>query len=166
MKSVQRRGLVLETPEKVGYFILPVKKSQAPLWQKYSLNCPLNTYSSPVLIVDISGTICRRQISTSNSQFLAPRVHYPTFASFQLRQNSNNHIHYFFVNYSVKMAASGTGGTWSNAEDQVLLAACAKYGIGTSWPRISSLLPRKSPKQCKARFQNVSFNLISRETSL
>lgn len=63
VKSVQRRGLVLETPEKVGYFILPVKKSQAPLWQKYSLNCPLNTYSNPVLIVDILGTICRRQIS-------------------------------------------------------------------------------------------------------
>jgi len=45
------------------------------------------------------------------------------------------------------------GGSWSNAEDQVLLAACAKYGVGTSWARISSLIPRKTPKQCKARYE-------------
>jgi len=49
--------------------------------------------------------------------------------------------------------SSPWGGSWSNAEDQVLLAACAKYGVGTSWARISSLIPRKTPKQCKARYE-------------
>jgi hypothetical protein len=88
---------------------------------------------------------------TSNfltSAKLAPRELFKQRHSFKL-----------FFNHTTapKMAASGMGGTWSNAEDQVLLAACAKYGIGTSWARISSLLPRKSPKQCKARFHNVSF---------
>jgi pre-mRNA-splicing factor CDC5/CEF1 len=51
------------------------------------------------------------------------------------------------------MSASPWGGAWSNAEDQVLLAACAKYGIGTSWARISSLIPKKTAKQCKARYE-------------
>lgn len=49
--------------------------------------------------------------------------------------------------------ASPWGGQWSNAEDQVLLAACAKYGVGTSWARISSLIPKKNAKQCKARYE-------------
>jgi pre-mRNA-splicing factor CDC5/CEF1 len=44
------------------------------------------------------------------------------------------------------------GGPWSNAEDQVLLAAYMKYG-GNQWLRIASLLPKKSPAQVKARWE-------------
>ncbi|KAF9241884.1 pre-mRNA splicing factor component-domain-containing protein [Melanogaster broomeanus] len=46
------------------------------------------------------------------------------------------------------------GGAYSNAsntEDEVLKAAIAKYGKN-QWARISSLLVRKTPKQCKARW--------------
>ncbi|KAF8964130.1 pre-mRNA splicing factor component-domain-containing protein [Flammula alnicola] len=39
----------------------------------------------------------------------------------------------------------------SNTEDEVLKAAIAKYGKN-QWARISSLLVRKTPKQCKARW--------------
>ncbi|KAH9174252.1 pre-mRNA splicing factor component-domain-containing protein [Lactarius sanguifluus] len=41
------------------------------------------------------------------------------------------------------------GGVWK--EDEVLKAAIAKYGKN-QWARISSLLVRKTPKQCKARW--------------
>ena len=44
------------------------------------------------------------------------------------------------------------GGPWTNVEDQVLLAAYMKYG-GNQWLRIASLLPRKSPSQVKARWE-------------
>ncbi|KAF8582097.1 hypothetical protein K439DRAFT_1512567 [Ramaria rubella] len=40
---------------------------------------------------------------------------------------------------------------WKNTEDEVLKAAIAKYGKN-QWARISSLLVRKTPKQCKARW--------------
>ncbi|KZO95816.1 hypothetical protein CALVIDRAFT_555553 [Calocera viscosa TUFC12733] len=43
------------------------------------------------------------------------------------------------------------GGVWQNTEDEVLKAAIAKYGKN-QWARISSLLVRKTPKQCKARW--------------
>ncbi|KAF9227194.1 hypothetical protein BS17DRAFT_775092 [Gyrodon lividus] len=43
------------------------------------------------------------------------------------------------------------GGVWKNTEDEVLKAAIAKYGKN-QWARISSLLVRKTPKQCKARW--------------
>ena len=43
------------------------------------------------------------------------------------------------------------GGIWKNAEDEVLKAAVMKYGLN-QWPRISSLIPRKTAKQCKARW--------------
>jgi len=43
------------------------------------------------------------------------------------------------------------GGVWKNTEDEVLKAAVSKYGKN-QWARISSLLVRKSPKQCKARW--------------
>ncbi|KAF9264937.1 hypothetical protein L218DRAFT_958103 [Marasmius fiardii PR-910] len=43
------------------------------------------------------------------------------------------------------------GGMWCNTEDEVLKAAIAKYGKN-QWARISSLLVRKTPKQCKARW--------------
>ncbi|KAJ1723698.1 Pre-mRNA-splicing factor cef1 [Coemansia erecta] len=43
------------------------------------------------------------------------------------------------------------GGVWKNTEDEILKAAVMKYGK-TQWSRISSLLVRKTPKQCKARW--------------
>ena len=43
------------------------------------------------------------------------------------------------------------GGYWKNSEDEMLKAAVMKYGLN-QWARISSLLARKSAKQCKARW--------------
>ncbi|KAI8914646.1 pre-mRNA splicing factor component-domain-containing protein [Gorgonomyces haynaldii] len=43
------------------------------------------------------------------------------------------------------------GGVWKNSEDEVLKAAIMKYGKN-QWARIASLLTRKTPKQCKARW--------------
>eukprot|EP00736_Rhodelphis_marinus_P007759 Rmarinus@m.16593 len=43
------------------------------------------------------------------------------------------------------------GGVWKNTEDEILKAAVMKYGLN-QWARISSLLVRKTPKQCKARW--------------
>ncbi|KAK2964613.1 putative Pre-mRNA-splicing factor CEF1 [Blattamonas nauphoetae] len=43
------------------------------------------------------------------------------------------------------------GGVWKNSEDEVLKAAVMKYGKN-QWSRISSLLVRKTAKQCKARW--------------
>ncbi|KAJ3184039.1 CDC5 cell division cycle 5-like protein [Gaertneriomyces sp. JEL0708] len=43
------------------------------------------------------------------------------------------------------------GGVWKNTEDEILKAAVMKYGKN-QWARISSLLTRKTPKQCKARW--------------
>ncbi len=43
------------------------------------------------------------------------------------------------------------GGVWKNVEDEILKAAVMKYGLN-HWDRISSLLVRKSAKQCKARW--------------
>ena len=43
------------------------------------------------------------------------------------------------------------GGVWKNTEDEILKAAVMKYGLN-QWARISSLLARKSAKQCKARW--------------
>ncbi|CAL5363309.1 unnamed protein product [Camellia sinensis] len=43
------------------------------------------------------------------------------------------------------------GGAWKNTEDEILKAAVMKYGKN-QWARISSLLVRKSAKQCKARW--------------
>ena len=40
---------------------------------------------------------------------------------------------------------------WKNTEDEILKAAVMKYGKN-QWARISSLLVRKSPKQCKQRW--------------
>lgn len=45
------------------------------------------------------------------------------------------------------------GGTWKNAEDEILKAAVMKYGLN-QWSRVSSLLVRKSAKQCKERWYN------------
>ncbi|KAH7035400.1 pre-mRNA splicing factor component-domain-containing protein [Microdochium trichocladiopsis] len=43
------------------------------------------------------------------------------------------------------------GGVWTNIEDEILKASVSKYGLN-QWARVSSLLPRKSAKQCKARW--------------
>ncbi|RPB29400.1 hypothetical protein L211DRAFT_816042 [Terfezia boudieri ATCC MYA-4762] len=43
------------------------------------------------------------------------------------------------------------GGVWSNVEDEILKASVSKYGLN-QWQRVSSLLARKSAKQCKARW--------------
>jgi pre-mRNA-splicing factor CDC5/CEF1 len=43
------------------------------------------------------------------------------------------------------------GGKWRNTEDEILKAAVSKYGMN-QWARISSLLVRRTPKQCKARW--------------
>jgi pre-mRNA-splicing factor CDC5/CEF1 len=43
------------------------------------------------------------------------------------------------------------GGVWTNVEDEVLKSAVSKYGLN-QWARVSSLLARKTPKQCKARW--------------
>ncbi|KAH9897313.1 pre-mRNA splicing factor component-domain-containing protein [Xylariomycetidae sp. FL2044] len=43
------------------------------------------------------------------------------------------------------------GGVWTNIEDEILKASVSKYGL-QQWARVSSLLPRKTPKQCKARW--------------
>eukprot|EP01012_Entosiphon_sulcatum_P048374 TRINITY_DN6684_c0_g1_i1.p1 TRINITY_DN6684_c0_g1~~TRINITY_DN6684_c0_g1_i1.p1 ORF type:complete len:780 (+),score=212.85 TRINITY_DN6684_c0_g1_i1:75-2414(+) len=43
------------------------------------------------------------------------------------------------------------GGSWKNTEDEILKAAVMKYGKN-QWARVASLLPRKSSKQCKARW--------------
>ncbi|KAL2866423.1 putative cell division control protein (Cdc5) [Aspergillus lucknowensis] len=43
------------------------------------------------------------------------------------------------------------GGVWTNIEDEVLRAAVSKYGLN-QWARVSSLLARKTSKQCKARW--------------
>ncbi|KAF2861015.1 hypothetical protein K470DRAFT_257358 [Piedraia hortae CBS 480.64] len=43
------------------------------------------------------------------------------------------------------------GGVWTNVEDEILKAAVSKYGLN-QWARVSSLLVRKTAKQCKARW--------------
>lgn len=40
---------------------------------------------------------------------------------------------------------------WTNVEDEILKVAVMKYGLN-QWARISSLLVRKTPKMCKARW--------------
>ena len=42
-------------------------------------------------------------------------------------------------------------GAWKNSEDEILKAAIMKYGK-TQWARVASLLPKKSARQCKARW--------------
>ena len=51
----------------------------------------------------------------------------------------------------VFLFVSGAGGPWRNTEDEILKAAIMKYGKN-QWARVASLLPRKSAKQCKARW--------------
>jgi pre-mRNA-splicing factor CDC5/CEF1 len=57
----------------------------------------------------------------------------------------------FLVLLDIKQSISFLGGVWTNVEDEILKVAVMKYGQN-QWARISSLLVRKSPKQCKARW--------------
>ena len=50
-----------------------------------------------------------------------------------------------------KMTSMVKGGIWKNSEDEILKAAVMKYGLN-NWARIASLLTRKTPGQCKARW--------------
>eukprot|EP00939_MAST-03C_sp_MAST-3C-sp1_P002303 g2303.t1 len=43
------------------------------------------------------------------------------------------------------------GGVWKNSEDEILKASVMKYGK-SDWGRVASLMPRKTAKQCKARW--------------
>jgi pre-mRNA-splicing factor CDC5/CEF1 len=43
------------------------------------------------------------------------------------------------------------GSIWKNIEDEILKAAVMKYGLN-QWSRISSLIVRKSAKECKNRW--------------
>jgi len=56
-----------------------------------------------------------------------------------------------FLRKAGKMRIMIKGGVWKNTEDEILKAAVMKYGKN-QWSRISSLLVRKSAKQCKARW--------------
>jgi hypothetical protein len=49
------------------------------------------------------------------------------------------------------MRVTLTGGIWRNSEDEVLKAGVMKYGLN-GWSRVASLLPRKTSRQCKARW--------------
>jgi pre-mRNA-splicing factor CDC5/CEF1 len=56
-----------------------------------------------------------------------------------------------FLPFLLIFAVLIKGGVWKNTEDEILKAAVMKYGLN-QWSRISSLLVRKSAKQCKARW--------------
>lgn len=53
------------------------------------------------------------------------------------------------------------GGAWTNVEDQILRAAVSKYGL-TQWSRVASLLPKKTAKQSKARWNEYLNPTINR----
>lgn len=53
------------------------------------------------------------------------------------------------------------GGVWTNVEDQILRAAVSKYGL-TQWARVASLLPKKTAKQAKARWNEYLNPTINR----
>lgn len=53
------------------------------------------------------------------------------------------------------------GGVWTNVEDQILRAAVSKYGL-TQWSRVASLLPKKTAKQAKARWNEYLNPIINR----
>lgn len=51
------------------------------------------------------------------------------------------------------------GGVWKNTEDEILKASVMKYEKNL-WARISSLLVRKSAKQCKAEWLDPSIKKV------
>ncbi|GET87633.1 hypothetical protein, conserved [Leishmania tarentolae] len=45
------------------------------------------------------------------------------------------------------------GGAWTNAEDEVMKAALAQYGL-RDWERVASMLTKKTAMQCRERWEN------------
>ncbi|KAK7198707.1 Myb-like DNA-binding domain containing protein [Novymonas esmeraldas] len=45
------------------------------------------------------------------------------------------------------------GGAWTNAEDEVMKAALAQYGL-RDWERVASMLTKKTSTQCRERWEN------------
>ncbi|KAG5481537.1 hypothetical protein LSCM1_05556 [Leishmania martiniquensis] len=45
------------------------------------------------------------------------------------------------------------GGAWTNAEDEVMKAALAQYGL-RDWERVASMLTKKTATQCRERWEN------------
>lgn len=63
------------------------------------------------------------------------------------------------------MKLEKTDARWTRAEDEVLKAGVMKYGIN-KWSKVCSLLPSKTPGQCKQRWQEyVDPSLSSSEWS-
>lgn len=60
-------------------------------------------------------------------------------------------LHLTIINATMAPPIYVKGGVWTNAEDQILRAAVSKYGL-TQWARVASLLPKKTAKQAKARW--------------
>lgn len=65
--------------------------------------------------------------------------------------NRDLHTYLLTITKTFRNAVLIKGGVWKNTEDEILKAAVMKYGLN-QWARISSLLVRKSAKQCKARW--------------
>eukprot|EP00890_Picochlorum_soloecismus_P005608 jgi/Picsp_1/6048/NSC_03402-R1_cell division cycle 5-like protein len=67
------------------------------------------------------------------------------------KKTRSNHVLYVLLFGLALFFFVIKGGVWKNTEDEILKAAVMKYGLN-QWARISSLLVRKSAKQCKARW--------------
>ena len=82
----------------------------------------------------------------NQAQLLTARIAITSLSlSLSLSRYNNSHTNATTMRFVAK------GGVWKNTEDEILKAAVMKYGIN-QWARISSLLVRKSAKQCKARW--------------
>lgn len=57
----------------------------------------------------------------------------------------------FFISLPYKPPTETDTYRRTNIEDEILKASVSKYGLN-QWARVSSLLARKTPKQCKARW--------------
>lgn len=68
-----------------------------------------------------------------------------------MANTAGSSLFFFFFTNEAAMRIQTKGGVWTNVEDEILKSAISKYGKN-QWARISSLLVRKTPKQCKARW--------------
>ncbi|KAK8797430.1 hypothetical protein WA158_004638 [Blastocystis sp. Blastoise] len=91
------------------------------------------------------------------------RCHFKFLGNMILSSNDTEIIHSQYLECSDRESCLCTlltdghvhfmkGGAWKNSEDEVLKAAVMKYGK-TNWARVASLLPRKTAKHCKARWE-------------
>jgi pre-mRNA-splicing factor CDC5/CEF1 len=85
-------------------------------------------------------------IVSFNQQPSSNRATSRAYSSTSWYDNAIGSIKNFFL-----MKVIIKGGVWKNTEDEILKAAVMKYGKN-EWARISSLLVRKTPQQCKARW--------------